>query len=159
MPEVSDPVLGKRRIGRPTLKNDRVCNLICARLASGKSLTQIVKGKHMPRYSTVMEWVQDDAEFADKFRRARDCQAEYFADQIIEIAETAQDRDSSAAARVKIEARLRRAQHLKPKTFSDRPGPAVTITNTVVVAGPEKLQEMREKLARVEQSIPLLQDA
>jgi hypothetical protein len=61
---------------------------ICERLASGKSLNAICRDKDMPSRQTVHEWIADDrAGFREQYARARDAQADRFAEEILEISD------------------------------------------------------------------------
>lgn len=63
---------------------------ICQRLAEGETLRSICCDEHMPRRSTISAWVATNREgFSDRYARARDMQIEYWADEIIEIADDA----------------------------------------------------------------------
>lgn len=92
----------------------------------------------MPSYNTVWEWTKEKSlgqsldesgnpvgekiasNFAERFARARDQQAEFFADDCIRIADGASDRDSAAAARIQIDVRMKRAAQMKPRVFGER---------------------------------------
>ena len=71
----------------------------------------------MPHYSTTMEWRAEDAEFADKYARAREDQADYHAEEIVDIADAATDAN---IARLQIDARKWKASKLKPKVYGER---------------------------------------
>jgi len=79
----------------------------------------------MPNQSTVLRWLfrsdesKELAAFLRAYRLGRDCQAELIADEIIDIADEATDRDSAAAAQVRIGARKWIAAKLLPKKFGD----------------------------------------
>ena len=59
---------------------------ICDGLAEGKSLTQIVKAKGMPSYRSVTRAVQKDEELYEMYRKGRVLQAEFYADQLVDLA-------------------------------------------------------------------------
>jgi hypothetical protein len=60
------------------------------RLAEGETLRSICRDENMPTRSTITEWVVNDREgFSSQYARARDMQIEYWADEIIEIADDA----------------------------------------------------------------------
>lgn len=101
----------------PTLGDD-----ICARLAVGESLRSICKRERMPSMSTVFEWLRLDPAFAQNYTRAREHQAESYADEIASIADSAQGLDSAGvnAARLRVDARKWCASKLLPKRYGDR---------------------------------------
>lgn len=64
---------------------------ICVRLEVGESLASICKDENMPSQETVFSWIRADSEFSDRYARARELQAEWYLDQIIEIADDCTD--------------------------------------------------------------------
>lgn len=75
--------------GRPSIYSAKLVNKICKRIAAGESLLQICRDDDMPAHSTVHEWLLDDSKkvFSDKYARARELQAEYLFDEMIDIAD------------------------------------------------------------------------
>ncbi len=90
---------------------------ILKRIAEGQSLKSICDTKGMPSRETVYTWLAKDAEFLDKYARAREDQADFYADEIIDIADTEPD---SNKARVRIDARKWKASKLQPKKYGDK---------------------------------------
>ena len=91
---------------------------ICTMLAGGNSLKKILESEQeMPSRDTVYEWLHDDANFSDNYTRAREAQADFYADEIADIADTENDPNK---ARVRIDARKWAAGKLKPKVYGDR---------------------------------------
>lgn len=80
---------GNTRTGRPSKYSQEIVEDICFRLANGEPLTRICRDDWMPHYSTVMRWLGsgDHPDFCDMYARAREVQADYLADQIVEIAD------------------------------------------------------------------------
>jgi hypothetical protein len=76
----------------------------------------------MPQMSTVMLWLREDREFSQQYARAREAQADYFADEIVEIADAAMRKDARGvqAARLAVDARKWAASKLLPKKYGDR---------------------------------------
>src|SRR4051812_38644119 len=75
--------------GRPTAFTDEVAGEICSRLASGESLNAICKDDHLPCESTIRGWVVEDYRgFSAKYTRAREAQAERWADELIDLADS-----------------------------------------------------------------------
>lgn len=95
---------------------------ICARLAVGESLRSICKHDGMPSMPTIFEWLRLDPAFAQNYTRAREHQAESYADEIASIADSAQGLDSAGvnAARLRVDARKWCASKLLPKRYGDR---------------------------------------
>ena len=74
-------------MGAPTKLTDKVASEICERLASGDSLKQICLTKGMPSERSVFNWLLKDADFLQQYTRARERQADAFAEQLVQIAE------------------------------------------------------------------------
>lgn len=78
--------------GRPSSFTWEIATEICERISVGESLNSIVKSSHMPDYKTVMRWLVTANEvphlkqFRLNYARAREAQAEFFVDQLYEIA-------------------------------------------------------------------------
>ncbi len=108
--------------GRPTLYSDEVAAEICRRLMNGESLRAICGTDNMPERATVHAWLADGEhkDFLDQYARAREVQADAYADDIVFEADQAFDKDSAAAAKVKVDARKWVASKLKPKRYGDK---------------------------------------
>lgn len=103
----------------------QVADHICNELAEGKSLRSICKSDKVPSIETVRNWLRTNDAFLAQYARARDEQADFYADDIIDIADTEPDPN---IARVRIDARKWVASKLKPKVYGDRVQQDVTIT-------------------------------
>lgn len=90
---------------------------ICERISNGESLRSICADADMPAKATVLLWLNEDEAFSSQYVRAREEQADHYADEIIAIADTEED---PAKARVRVEARKWVASKLKPKKYGDR---------------------------------------
>ena len=73
--------------GRPTLKTPALCKEICERVAKGETLTAILAEPGMPAWTTVHGWKQADESFRQALARAREQQAEVWADEIVSISD------------------------------------------------------------------------
>ena len=83
-----------KKNGRPTIYTQKLATEICKRLAIGESLVEICRGEKMPGYSTVMDWLfmsykpgDPRCDFPELYARAREVQAETYADQMVVIAD------------------------------------------------------------------------
>lgn len=88
---------------------------LCEHIASGKSLISWCK-KSGVGYSTITAHLAKDLDFQAKYARAREDQADYLADEIIEIADSEPD---SARARVRTDVRKWAASKMKPKKYGE----------------------------------------
>ena len=110
--------------GRPRKITPHIADLICDLIANGKTISSICKLDGMPHYTTVVDEYIRNTEFADKYARARAAQADYYADEIIDIAdETTNDHlyqdtgDGSAKELVNHEAINRSALRVKARQW------------------------------------------
>ena len=117
-------------MGRPSSYTQEIADNICKLLAGGLSLRKICLMDGMPHIDTVRRWLieEDKATFHVQYTRAREEQADFYADEITEIADTEEDPNK---ARVRIDARKWVASKLKPKKYGDK---------IDVTSGGEKLQ-------------------
>ena len=120
--------------GRPSTFTEELADSICNQIAQGDSLNQISKREGMPDAATVHRWMNKNPDFAANIARAREAQAEFYAESIIEIADELEidatykgedvKLDVSAAAvarnRLRIDARKWHASKLAPKKYGDK---------------------------------------
>ena len=110
---------------RPSIFTEALADTICRRLSLGESARQICRDDSMPAMSTLMKWLTetDKVMFSEQYARARDCQADYYADQIVDIAdELPEDCDSNAInkARLKIDSRKWKVSRMSPRKWGDK---------------------------------------
>jgi hypothetical protein len=109
--------------------------LICEELAKGHSLRSICEREDMPARSTVFLWLQEHKAFLDQYARAREAQADYWAEQIIEISDTPLDgqktevsetgtktvtEDMLGHRRLQVDTRKWLMARLAPKKYGDK---------------------------------------
>jgi hypothetical protein len=70
----------------------------------------------MPGFATVKRWLSENADFQAQYARAREEQADFYADEIIQIADTCTDTNK---ARLQIDARKWKASKLAPKKYGN----------------------------------------
>ena len=139
-----------KKVGRPTIYSLALVTHITDQLANGRSLAQVLAAPGMPTKQTVYSWLHNNREFLDHYVRAREEQADYFADECVEIADASVGMDSAgvAAARIRIEARKWRAGVLKPKVY----GTKIVAEQTLRVSQPdeeERIAQDRERFAHL----------
>lgn len=136
--KAKNPNAPKKKMGAPSTYSTHIANVICIRLAEGESLRQILMEEGMPAQSTVYEWLLRHPEFAEKYTRAREEQADTLADEIIQIADEQPEVVPVVDKRTgeliehrldgaflqwqknRIEARKWTAMKLKPKKYGDK---------------------------------------
>jgi hypothetical protein len=109
----------------------------------------------MPSTVSIYKWLREHDEFANNYARARENQADTFADAIIDEADKAVDKDSAAAAKVKVDARKWVASKLKPKKYGDKLD-MTTRAETPQVTREDMIAMMRKSpsyLAQIEEMV------
>ena len=120
--------------GQPTKYTEEKATKICSLIAEGKSVRAIAKLKDQPSEATIYNWLVAHPEFLEKYTRAREQQAEVYAQEIIDIAddstgdmtvdpETGAERLNSEhvqRSKLRIDARKWAASKLQPKKYGDR---------------------------------------
>jgi hypothetical protein len=120
-------------VSRPSDYSDETAAIICERLSNGESLRQICSDEDMPGKSTVMRWLAANEAFRDQYARAREAQADYWAEEIIEISdESARDTIASedgaermngefvARSRLRVDTRKWLMARMAPKKYGDK---------------------------------------
>ena len=142
----------ERTIGRPTIRSPEIADAICEGLARGQSLYRIVEQPGMPSYAAVMAWLREDREFQEQYTRGRDSQADFLAEEAIEIA----DKGSGDVQRdrLRIDARMWYAGKLRPKKYgaAKSDGPIFNVGVQVGVLTDERRMELirKKRLANAE---------
>lgn len=107
--------------GRPSSYTEAKAEDICERIASGISLRAICALPDMPDEKTVYAWMDRHDNFRARYARARTRQAEHYAQQIIDIADSAPETVKGVEkARLQIDARKWVAAKLLPKAYGER---------------------------------------
>lgn len=111
----------KRKLGRPTDYTKDMADKICEKIANGRSLRSICAEDGVPPMKTIYRWLEANEEFRHQYARARDKQADYFAEEIIEIADSAEAESAAVAkAKLQIDARKWAASKIAPKKYGDK---------------------------------------
>lgn len=86
--ETPEDIAVQSKAGRPSIYTSEVMSRICERMAKGESLNAICKDEDLPAESTVRAWVLDNLDgISAKYTRAREMQADYWAEDILRIAD------------------------------------------------------------------------
>jgi len=125
----------------PTPRKDRQFykDLICTAIAtSERGLVSLVRAfqKNDPKFpdvTTVMKWLREDEIFSQHYAQAREAQADYMADQIVEISDDDSldmafkedgtpfvDKEHIQRSKLRVDARKWVASKLKPKKYGDK---------------------------------------
>lgn len=131
----------KRKIGRPSKYSDEMAEKICEKIANGRSLRSICAEDGMPTTSTVCKWLIENKEFSEQYARAREKQADYFAEEIIEIADSAEAESAAVSkAKLQIDARKWAASKIAPKKYGDKV--EQQITGNLAIQADVKLSDL-----------------
>lgn len=108
---------------------DKICEQIAY---SDKGLVSICKSFDINAKS-FYDWIKENEDLSNKYARAREIQADYLADQIIEIADESHsdtsvnedgyevtNHEAIARSRLRVDARKWKASKLYPKKYADR---------------------------------------
>ncbi|MDE2101868.1 MAG: hypothetical protein KGL39_31775, partial [Patescibacteria group bacterium] len=160
----------------PSLRTRKLEDEICRRLMEGESLVAICKSAGMPDYSTVAGWLLSEGEtgtgddsFVNRYRRAREAQADLYAEKSLEVAARrekavipgkngrdyeAVDTGAVQANRLEWDALRWYASKLAPKKYSDKQqvehsGPnGGPIATTIAALTPEEQERRIAELQR-----------
>lgn len=75
------------KVGRPSDYTQWKDRAICMRLSMGESMRSICERKYYPSRYAVMRWLRVNGEFRNHYVQAREMQAEYYLDDIIDISD------------------------------------------------------------------------
>jgi hypothetical protein len=94
--------------------------VILDRIAAGESLRRVCQSEGMPDKATVLRWLSD-SDFATKYARAREVQADVLFDGMADIEQKIEDGELKPdAARVILDSQRWRAEKLKPKAYGSK---------------------------------------
>lgn len=116
-------------MGRPSSYSDAIGAEICERLADGEGLRGICSDAHMPNRVTVIRWLEQNENFRNQYARAREKQADAYAERILDEAFNAED---PQLGRLRVDALKWAASKLAPKRYGD----AVQMKHTDADGGP-----------------------
>lgn len=134
------------KTGRPTKFTQEIADTICEEIAtSSKSLKTICAKDEMPAVRTVLSWLsegekpnanEDLRSFLHSYARAREAQADFLAEEILEIADDGsndlmtvgkgdatyevENKEVTNRSRLRVDARKWIASKLKPKKYSEK---------------------------------------
>jgi hypothetical protein len=160
--------------GRPPIYTEELADAICERLCMGESLRRITKDEGMPSIATVMRWLLNIPEFDNKYARARQLQAEVWADEMIDIADDATNDymekkgkegsfelnpENIQRSKMRLEQRRWYAEKLRPKVYGPKLAiggaadlPPINTTKTLDVSN-LSIEELDVLAAALEKSL------
>jgi hypothetical protein len=97
----------------------QIADTICSRMSEGESLRAICRDSGMPSEGTVRGWAVRDVDgFAERYRAARQMLLEYWADQILDIADDEEADPRSRQIRTAVRQWL--MSKLAPRRYGDK---------------------------------------
>jgi hypothetical protein len=115
---------------------EQIKDLICEGITIGKSLSAICRDNLIVQSSVYSQLSKDEA-FAERYARARERQADFYADEIIELADSCSGSlEDSNRTRLQIDARKWACGKLHPRKYSEKASVEVTGKDGSPVAMP-----------------------
>ena len=107
-------------MARPTIYSEELEDRMLEEIASGRSVISLCREEDWtPNADTWYRWMYKIDGLSDRYTRAKSISSEYHADQILAIADEA-DNQSFQVARLQIDARKWVASKLVPNKYGDK---------------------------------------
>lgn len=137
-----------KRVGRPHGYTEEKALEICELVADGQSINKISKIPGMPTRSTILKWFRDVPEFSIMYARAKEIGFEVLADEIIDLADAAEndDKDQCRRHQLMIDTRKWLLAKLQPRKYGER------VTQEIVgnrEEAPVQVEVTKEEIARI----------
>lgn len=127
----------KRKRGRPSTYTPKIAETICHRIILGEPVRQICADDDMPAESTVYLWLIQHDDFSEQYARAKEAQAERFAEELLDISDDGrndwierENKDGSTyealngeaiqRSKLRVETRKWLMGKMRPKKYGDR---------------------------------------
>jgi hypothetical protein len=115
------------KLGRPSKFSQDLADQICDEIStSNKGLSFICKKLNLAP-STVYLWLKENKTFSEQYAHAREAQADFLADEILEIADDIEGDDAAFVginriqrAKLQVDSRKWIASKLKPKKYGEK---------------------------------------
>lgn len=106
-------------MGRPTDYTEELADLICEGIAEKIPLARLCEeNDKLPKPRTIYNWLRTHAEFLQNYTRAKEDQADYLAEECLDIADDAGI--EPADKRIRVDTRKWLASKFKPKKYGDK---------------------------------------
>lgn len=112
--------MAKRGRPRKYKLTSQMIDYICNGLVSGRTMKAILQDDGMPPYATVNMWLRTDPQFRAAVDRAREDSSEWFADEMLALADQVTTKEQAAAARVKLQALMWLASRRNRRKFGEK---------------------------------------
>lgn len=170
-------------LGRPTIHNKAlVIDYICEQIrCSSYGIHRILKNAKkssiaMPTMGEILQWIQDDEEFLNSYNTAKQFQADFMVDELIDIADDSrndwmerndptnpgykQNGEHLARTKMRLDTRKWCAAKLRPKKYGERQDVTLTTELTLSSLTLDQLQQRLEalRLNTLGNTLPALND-
>lgn len=106
------------KTGRPSSFSPETASKVLQLLVSGQPMTPAkLRENGLPSPATIYRWTEENETFLHQYTRARQFQAHVYADQTIELSDTAED---AGIAKLQIDTRKWYASKIIPKLYGDK---------------------------------------
>lgn len=113
-------------------------------IEEGESIRQTAKELGIST-TFITDWILAEPEFAARYAKAKEVQAERFADEIVAIADAATP-EYANVARLQVDARKWVSAKLLPKKYGDKPQETHVTTNITNVIPVERQKQLQERM-------------
>ncbi len=127
----------EKKLGRPTKFTNELADNICEIIStSSTSLRTLCKDESMPSANTIIRWLREKEDFRLQYARAKEDQADFLAEEIIEISDDAtndfmtiqkgdqsyevENKEWTSRSKLRVDARKWIASKLKSKKWGDK---------------------------------------
>lgn len=98
-----------------------IAEKICERIATGETLNAICLEPEMPSHTVIFKWFERYPDFKQSYENARILQADYFADEMVELKNLARENPANASAyRVAADILRWQASVRQPRKYGDK---------------------------------------
>ncbi|MBL0318574.1 MAG: terminase small subunit [Alphaproteobacteria bacterium] len=137
----------KKPNGRPLAYVAPIADKIIQRMINGECLLKICQDHNMPSRTTVYKWIKENIEgFSDRYAYARELMADFYAEEILEIADGDPNNDSPEKImrdKLRIDALKRYVAKIAPRKYGERQ----TIEHEGEVLIAHRILEARKRFA------------
>ena len=130
--------------GRPTDYTLELADKICEGIASGLSLVKICEDDGMPEVRSIYRWRRLHEEFSQNYALAREDAADFFVQEIMEIADGAET-DTVQVAKLRVDTRKWTASRFN-RAYIDRSATDTTLKGHLTDLTEEALNRQLENL-------------
>ena len=109
----------KQATGRPTVYTDDIGDLICEGISQKTPLARLCEeNEDLPTARTVYRWLRTHDNFCQNYTRAKEDQADYLAEECLDIADDATI--EPADKRIRVDTRKWLASKFQPKKYGEK---------------------------------------